>query len=544
MLEKFKKAVNYSLDFNSINWVIVCLLFGAYFYSRLVFLDADIPIWDLSFYSPIDELYYTGLAFQKFQGVDWRLKQAVLRDWPNFIDITQQISTYFTLKLAGNNYYGLRLPSVIMGAFSVTFLYSLLKNRFGLLLAIVGSLIFISNYGFILATRIAEPTIFRMAFMLFVMYFLSVRIRWGKISLFLEVALGFLSGYSVFFIYPTNLFIIPAVFCIYFYISLIIYKEKLNRGYAFFVIGLVMSFLLYILFTLSFSYFDFKFLDVFSPRVRVPAMNFLNINVIKSTMLSILSQASYFSNYNLKLLFEMAFFFFFLGFACNTIIFFFKNHGVGSKYYKKYFILNLSNLKYLVDSIILIFFISFLAQTCFVNDYPQRKLIILFPIVIYIICFMLNVIKVLFVKYNKGLRYIALLIIIGILVPIIFSNTMESYDKVYKNPKYSYKKAMQSMKDYDGELIIAGYSFGFRMYNQYHTAINIYTYWYTEKKRYIALITSLAKKYEGVRIIDSSDSSRKSFLLKLGFQPEKIIHRSRDPRYSDMVLYGTVKSSK
>lgn len=130
--------------------------------SRILFLDSEIPSWKQTNYSPIDEFYYTTQAFDIVEAVhspDGKL----LSSQYSAYNIIEQLTTAGTLYLLGDNYYGPRMPSVIAGLIVLICFYFIVLKRFGLTSAIIFSPLLTLEQSFTLATRIAEPTIFRMA---------------------------------------------------------------------------------------------------------------------------------------------------------------------------------------------------------------------------------------------------------------------------------------------------------------------------------------------------------------------------------------------
>lgn len=183
--------------------IMLGILVVIFLASRILFLDSDIPSWKQTSYSPIDEFYYTAQAFDIVEGIhspDGKL----LSSQYSAYNIIEQLTTAGTLYLLGDNYYGLRMPSVIAGLIVLICFYLIVLERFGLTYAVVFSLFIAAEQGFTLATRIAEPTIFRMAAAAVLLLILTKQDCTQKNHIRI---IGFATCFAWLFIYPTNAFL-------------------------------------------------------------------------------------------------------------------------------------------------------------------------------------------------------------------------------------------------------------------------------------------------------------------------------------------------
>ena len=128
------------------------------------------------------------------------------------------------LKIFGNNYYGLRMASVLSGAMILFVVYLILKEYFknekkGIFFILLALLYMIFDFSFLLSNKVAEPTIFRL------------------------LAFG-----SVCYVYTTNFFIIPAVGI---YVLLMLISEDYKKAifsFIFYILGLMIAGLVFFLF--------------------------------------------------------------------------------------------------------------------------------------------------------------------------------------------------------------------------------------------------------------------------------------------------------
>ena len=201
------------------------ILFGVIFIvSRILFLDRDVPPWDVSFYSAFDEFYYTIAGFNMYRFGDPNFDLTCYLQTENLYghNLIQNLFTWISYEIFGNNYYGLRMASVLASLLSLIFFIIILKQIFHLngnrnssykLMYWFVLFYFLIDYNFTIAGRIAEPTIFRIASVLFLMW---VFLKTKKHNLFNILTLGFISGCMVLMIYLNNFFVILFVLFLFF----------------------------------------------------------------------------------------------------------------------------------------------------------------------------------------------------------------------------------------------------------------------------------------------------------------------------------------
>ena len=334
-----------------------------YFISRILFIESDLPLWRVLNYQPIDEFYYCINGFNLFENHLYYTPDG---------DITtgyaQNLFVYITLKIFGNNYFGLRMASVISGALILLLLYLVIyefnkstwydsSNKRWLKILLIFYLI--TEFHFFVASKVLEPTIFRLLVTLLIIYYL---LKANYKNLNLTSFLGALfSSIGFFFVYPTNFFLIPATF-----ITLIfIHKTKRLQTFFWFTAGIIITFcsyiiLLFVVFKMQPSEWLDKILyfkGEFGERVAFSLIPYLvNIKgLLKTSFLN--------NNYLLSILF------------IYSIPFFIKQ------------VLNNSEK---VFKIISIFLIVFILQCIFINDYPVRKLLMMLPFLIIPVFLFLN----------------------------------------------------------------------------------------------------------------------------------------------------------
>lgn len=513
--------------------ILIFLIF--FLFTRISLLDSDPPSWNISQYQPIDEFYYSIPAFSLYHYGDWNYQifTDIETDFPRIRDILGNIMTYFSLMLFGNNYFGLRMASVFASIIIFILLFLSLKNydsnipkslsstnRF--LIAYM-ALYFLLDFSFLMASRIAEATIFRTVALLIIIYLYSFPIMEKKLeSKRLSFIWGFLAVAVVLYVYPTNLFIFFSLLTACFISAL---KKNLKNAFIqifVFLTGSILAVISCELFTKLFldtSFFQqlLKSYGIYSGRISiVDGQNI--IIIIKRFLVNIFHLLS--TNI----------------FRLNPFLLFFFLASLPVFFYK---LVKERNNR---DIFLAAIFIFYFLQSLFINDYYYRKPIILLPIVIMIIfCAIINkkifynciqenkkmyilyslfwfssacaslgvyllncskrfagyymlagnfvyigliVFVILFISIsrfyfskNKPPGFIIIVALTILLLPNIYLNVKN----IYYNPTYSYRDTMIELSEYiDGEIVAGGMAHGFRLYNSSVPVLNAYYYSYLE----------------------------------------------------------------
>ena len=203
--------------------IATMLIFGI----RIINLDADVPAYELGYYMQFDEGFYAvdgiKIARPEMVAVQQAVDDTGLRQWPTSDSWIVTVMVALSLRLFGNNYYGLRMSSVIQGFLILVMLLLIMlrerrENHY--FEVVFPSLILLSSYGFLLATRIVEPSIGRCFFLMLFLLIGYFQERGNKPGLF---TYGVVAMVCVVLSYPTNIFIIGAAGC------QILYKLILGR---------------------------------------------------------------------------------------------------------------------------------------------------------------------------------------------------------------------------------------------------------------------------------------------------------------------------
>ena len=519
-------------------WVIIFIII--YLTSHIIFLDSDPPSWDISMYQPIDEMFYSNTAFNLFHYHDIQHKVVPYVDSDSSIlNLFGNSITYITLSIFGNNYYGLRMSSVIISLAILIFLYYTLinyiknqsldnsyfsiNNKHIPVLLLLLYLIF--DFSFLMAGRIIEPTIVRMFGMVFTIWLISTSYNQRRInSKLLAFIMGIIVLLFILLIYPTNIFLIPAIFSFYFIEGLKKgFKNALVRSLSF-SLGVIIGF------------YIFNLLDKF----------LFNESIIKVFLINYLSYSNRIASSNNSTI---------LIFIKNIIINFLNIFNTNIFRFNIFllmlFLISIPVLLYKIikdrfymDILVTTILCFLILQTLFINDFFYRKLVIFLPLILFTILQaylyigrFINFIKLdrkylyAFISYITMCFCFAFVILLyntkGSLVPyynlynervvlillytiqvfvtfiyifrintknfltsrrkyillfiiLILPNIYLDIKYIYYSPTYTYKKTMVTLSKYiDNKILLGGLSHGFRLYNTSIPLLNYYSYAYT-----------------------------------------------------------------
>lgn len=488
------------MGLSRIEVVLLVMLLGIFLLSRFYALDADIPQWSLSHYSPIDEFYYTAFSFDLVEGRHAPGGGLLSSQYAAY-NILQQYVTASSLWLLGDNYYGLRAPSILAGALVLFAFYLLVLRQFGLWYAVVFSALLMTELSFTLASRVAEPTIFRMAAAaLLLLYMTRTNFNNNKQI----VALGCLVCLAWLFVYPTNAFL----GLVGFGAMAMGNRSAITFKTRFYFAGVLLTVALYLL-----CYFGhgngmadlLTTKSIFSGRISNQDRNIL-FEIL--TKLFAVRKAEFFVSHPYFLFATVAS----LGLLSTLVV-------QRSKWVTR------------TDQIILLFTLCFLLQCAFINDYPERKLVFLLPISLYLCCFSVRFFLGKFKPRHAG----ALSASVASILTYLFA--VPTFAAIYASPAYSYKDAMCALSFLKKERVIGGWGYGFRLYNDYRPYLNQYTIIYTQPQRYYQLLTEAGQRGEAAFTIEYGDSKSERTLKNAGFSKKQVIFESNDPIYADVYLY-------
>lgn len=211
---------------------IICVLLFLLFFVRIINIEADIPQTYLVDYSSTDEGIYANLALnlQNWGTLMYPLKVSgiSLKHNPQIIlDIIGNLIVYIFMFIFGDNYYGFRLGVVFVAFLTIIFIFLSIRNLKKVYkiknyyLEIFSLLFFNVSFIFYSASRVVEPTIFRLFFSAIILW-IFVSMRTNSLKSFL---IGFFTTISIFLVYVNNTFLILGVFI---YI-LILFFMKQNK---------------------------------------------------------------------------------------------------------------------------------------------------------------------------------------------------------------------------------------------------------------------------------------------------------------------------
>jgi len=525
---------------------------------KVFIIDADIPVFDIAFYLPCDEIFYARYAYDMFSTGD-----PFFDSTPSILlkPIITNISTYIGLIIFGDTYHGLRFGSLLLGTFSIFIFWRILTKITNNTLLINGFTILLAvNFSFSLASIVVEPTIARTAMMLLSIWIIFKICNQKRLSKWRSFFGSFSISFFFFITYPTNAFLLPAAFFAY---ALTSYRsEKVNsviKQLAIYGMGYLIAFL--------FIYLTHNTIGSRAIETIVSIENYSNrvsFNIVQQIQNIIgIANANFFRfNSLIAVLFITSFFVFY-------------------NFYRK-------KIGSITPPQIIIgcFIIFFALQTIFINDYAPRKLIIFLPLVFLFIASIEDAILhffnkegfllktsiivssaalVVFIQLNvypkefltQTSTLFSFFVLSGWLIllfltkhlqiikkhflfaTILFVAAPEIYlfNKYYiEERSYHYKNTYKSLNEYNNQLFLGGMSIGYQLYNDIKCQINPYAY-YNKANEYEKRIIELGNLNNDATF-SIGYCYNLEFYKSLGYSPvDTLMPKEETVREFDVIVY-------
>lgn len=496
---------------------------------RLINLDADIPSFKLMNISSIDEFYYSVVSFNlvHYGSVTNYILPEAENDAVPFMLLLSGFNA-ITLQIFGNNYFGLRLGSLLCSLVLFLFYLNIIKKTslFGNHLFSSSTdklpnyvlffvlLFFACDFSFLVISRVAAPEISRSLTLVILLWFVATKNDLFKSNPYLySFIFGFLALFSVWFGYIYNLFFAGACGFTLFFLS---YKEKkVIFNACFFILGALVCSAIYE--ACCRWFFDKSFFDYFQvlsnvskTRVDTESHGLANFVLKIKTM--------FFSDFSTNM------------FRLNAVFFIVSTTSIPIFFYR------MLKYKKSLDVFIACLFILWIIQSFFENSYPLRRHTIMFPVFVLMIIYSFEEIEH-FIKYVSNhklfrtslflyyflivcvflfntfvffkmcksdytsmlsfwlLNFICGLLVIAILIfcalfkkhrtkltyfislMLLIPSLFLLFNKVLINATYYYKQTMIEIgKQVGDEVMIGGVSYAFRLYGNSKPTLNLYAY--------------------------------------------------------------------
>jgi hypothetical protein len=483
---------------------------------RSIYLDRDLPRYGISQLQPIDEFFYTIPAFNLFHygSMTHQVVPYVASDGSP-LDYLENLMTWLTLVVFGNNYYGLRMASVLaaLGVFLLLFVVlrrqapaasaGIAGNSWAATIGLLWMGYLLFDFAFAVSARANEPTIFRMFSMVILIAVAAVWPRRGS-GLARPFALGGLAAAAFVFVYIYNAFLIPAILVALFVEGLAGGRWQAIKEAGAAIAGCVLAVGIYS--ALVYATYGQSLIEVY--RLYVSPFGH---NVLPHDLRTLVAHAysiggTNLFRYNIPLL---------ALFLAAIPVFAYRTWS------------ERSGTGLLVGS--LLFFL--VLQSEFAIDYPLKKLVMLSPLVVIVIAMALGwtrpfvaglrkrpillaplliyaaaVAWFVFRVYAKtssarvgqvvDLNVLGLIVLAGaVVVAVVARGRLEraliavvimalalpgaflQVQLLYENPQYKYRDAMIAAAPIiNGKVTAGGISIGFRLYNTSEPVLNFYQY--------------------------------------------------------------------
>jgi hypothetical protein len=202
-----------------------CIPIAVFLVTRLVFIDSDLPRWDLAMYQPLDEAAYTIPAFNLHHYGTWTHQEMPwipLEGSP--MNVLQSALAALTLDLQWS-LIGFRLSSVLFGLVAFLAMAGLVHSLATSARAdgsplpfphaavtVVTVVLLLADFGFLLAGRVVEATVGRIAIIALLLWLVGRGTFLGdREDAWRSFLFGLLAALAVTIGYLYNAFLVPGV---------------------------------------------------------------------------------------------------------------------------------------------------------------------------------------------------------------------------------------------------------------------------------------------------------------------------------------------
>lgn len=489
---------------------IIYTLLILLFLIRIINIESDIPQTYLVDYSSTDEGIYGNLALnlQNWGSLMHPLKMsgiALEQNLQIILDIIGNLVIYAFMFIFGDNYYGFRLGIVFIAFLTLIFILlsiKKLKKNYGISHCYfeIFTLLFLDiNFIFYSASRVVEPTIFRLFFSSIILW-LFVSVKKNSLKSFL---IGFFTTVSIFLVYINNTFLFLGVLIYIFFLFFMKQKKEVIQNIIFGTIGAASGILLSEIY-----YFGVWRTEAFKTLFEIIKLFNSNSNYTIVADNTEVSYTFYLLTYIKRVIKFISSNLFFYSLPIFSLM-------VASLYNIKNFFKNKKREYFFCLSMIIALFI----QTLVSEDFINRKSIVLLPFIIFvcidylilyqrkevslslydvgeitfiILCIVVQKIYLPFSGYAGFNTNDKVIMILYVLIPtIIFlisisrrwsykllitmflmvslGNALFIYRYYFRNIYFYDKEMMLSLNKYGNKIILGEYINGYTLYNDIKT---------------------------------------------------------------------------
>jgi hypothetical protein len=500
--------------------------------SRMLYLDQDAPAFWFTIYSSVDELYSTISAFNLLNHGTWTHKYFDFLP-PDELPFSTLLNlmTFFSLRLFGNTFEGIRTAAVWCGGLIA--LSTLLcvwtvarsRGRWGIVVTAACALYLLVDFFFLTSNRFNEHTVYVMLSIAVAMLLTAYYPSTGRLSPAVALACGIFAGSTITFIYIYSMPVAIALGATIFLTHLRDGIGRLVTHVAAFVVGAAVSVGLFAIFlhyafdmSLQYYFAMMKGIGTIGTTRRMDIDPELILTLIKSNTATALYQSisQNLFRYNPALLFV---------FLVSL----------------PFFIMRVIRHRKPLDIFVATFLCARLALSVYIpNDWFERKLVQIFPCVVYIVAVAALEGRSLARRYiERGViriaSFFALIAIAGsithwmvirelqvthrppdliannwfwlaaaasillcwssdklyqagllaIATALVVPNLHLDYRFLYQSPSFRYRDSLkEAAVNLNGKLLAGGLSYGVRLYNTSVPVMNFYNYYWYGRERF------------------------------------------------------------
>lgn len=439
-------------------WITLAVFSAAFVASRLWLIEGDLAPFELTNFQKIDSFYYTALAFEWYDGNfdPQALRDRTVSSLPN--GIFYNVLVYLNLLLFGDTYFGFRLNVVIVGLIASLIFSYVMYLRFSYSGLFLSCATYLITFPWFMASLEVEPTIYRLLHLSVVL--LVVTLNDWRDSRSYYFWLSVLAYFGPFFVYPTNVFVIPTLFAFF------LLKSIIRREYRSFASFTAMNLLALVLVAATWLQSTFLIFGSLEPVVQFFS-TLVGQRVAVGSGMGFLAQVLFnISKIDDFFLFQhlpLTYYIYMAGILFVTVRL--AETGIGHLFG--------SNAKRdwsrndAIDYFLSLAALAFFCQTLFINDYPLKKLLFLTPFLIYFILVLIELIPS---------RLYARTALIAIALYICVQNFYLVRYHLFMGYTERFKTAMIDLRSIGDARVGGGASHAFRLYNDYRPFLNYYIF--------------------------------------------------------------------
>jgi hypothetical protein len=498
--------------------------------SRLWLIEGDLAPFEMTNFQKIDAFYYAALAFEWFDGNfdPQALRDRAVSSLPN--GIFYNVLVYLNLLLFGDTYFGFRLNVVVVGlVVSLIFSY-VMYLRFSYSGLFLSCAIYLITFPWFMASLDVEPTIYRLLHLSAVLLVVVLH-DWSATpqSRSYYFWLSVVAYFGPFFVYPTNVFVIPVL------IAFFLLRSIAGNDYRSFANFIAMNFLALLLVAAAWLLSTVLIFGGVDPVVQFFGP-LIGARVAIGSEMGFLEQILFnFRKIDGFFLFRQlpgTYYIYIVGLLLATV-------RLGEAVLRSFLGTDAKrdwSRNDAIDYFLSFAALAFFCQTLFINDYPLKKLLFLTPFLIYFILVLFELVPSLLHRRT---------LLVAAALYICVPNLLLVRQHLFLGYTERFKSAMIDLRSIGDARVGGGVSHAFRLYNDYRPFLNYYIFQHVlhDRAGYYAVLRGEVPGVDAPEytIMSQVNDKRISQWRKLGFVLERIIIDAPEKAVGKVGLFKRVE---